>query len=91
MWKLGTGSIGTIYRPIQTRGPLTLVREICAAYIVCASCSKGPFIVFCLDRKNCENVSDKPEDLTPNMTSFVWTPELGAKVKEMAVKNSSYS
>ena len=42
--------------------------------------SLGVFLF--LDRKNCENISDKPEDLTPNMTSFVWTPEFGAKVIE---------
>lgn len=34
------------------------------------------------DRKNCENVLGKLEDLSYNAASFVWTPEVGAKVRE---------
>ena len=34
------------------------------------------------DRKNCENVLGKLEDLAYNAASFVWTPEVGAKVRE---------
>lgn len=32
------------------------------------------------DRKNCEGTSDKPVDMAYNATSFVWNPEMGAKV-----------
>jgi hypothetical protein len=39
-----------------------------------------------LDRKNCENVLGKLEDLAYNAASFVWTPEVGAKVKEGRVR-----
>eukprot|EP00731_Ephydatia_muelleri_P030770 Em0022g284a len=46
-------------------------------YNIQANPTRGAFDI---DRKSCENISDKPEDLTPNMTSFVWNPELGAKI-----------
>ena len=36
--------------------------------------------MFPLDRKNCENIHGKPSDLAYNAASFVWCPEIGAKV-----------
>ena len=33
------------------------------------------------DRKSCENIQGKPVDLAYNVTSYVWRPELGSKVK----------
>ena len=37
------------------------------------------------DRKACENIQGKPVDLAYNVTSFVWRPELGSKVKMRSV------
>ena len=33
-----------------------------------------------VDRKNCENIHGKPTDMAYNAASFVWCPEIGAKV-----------
>ena len=38
-------------------------------------------VMFLPDRKNCENVHGKPLDLAYNAASFVWCPEMGAKVR----------
>lgn len=35
---------------------------------------------FDIDRKNCENIQGKPEDVAYNATSFVWCPKVGAKL-----------
>ena len=32
------------------------------------------------DRKNCEGLTEKPLDLSYNGSSFIWNPEIGAKV-----------
>ena len=39
-----------------------------------------PWVFILLDRKNCENIHGKPVDLAYNAASFVWCPEMGAKV-----------
>ena len=49
-------------------------KGVCAIY-VCA-----PWLLVLLDRKNCENIHGKPVDLAYNAASFVWCPEMGAKV-----------
>lgn len=38
------------------------------------------FALSCLDRKNCEGLSEKPIDLAYNAACFKWNPEKGAKV-----------
>ena len=43
-----------------------------------------------VDRKNCENVIGKPEDQAYNAASFIWTPELGAKVSSLSHVQYNY-
>ena len=56
---------------------------MCCYCLVTQSCSGFPGALSSSpDRKNCENVQGKPEDLAYNAASFIWCPEMGAKVSE---------
>ena len=37
-------------------------------------------VLWFVDRKNCENVEGKPDDIGYNAASFVWCPDIGTKV-----------
>lgn len=38
------------------------------------------FYIHIVDRKNCEGMVDKPQDLGYNAALFTWDPKLGARV-----------
>lgn len=64
--------------PNQKAFDIGMPQPVLSAYI-CAL--KLSLTVIIIDRKNCENIHEKVQDLAYNAASFIWSPEMGAKVR----------